>query len=63
MSLRALETLLDEIGTNSITSVNQLYCDVLRECSDFDRTVRGAPYPHPTPQGRWVQFPEIRLQS
>ena len=33
----------------------------MRACSDFDRTVRGAPFPHPTPQGRWAQFPESRL--
>ena len=36
---------------------------VLRACSDFDLTLRGAPFPHPTPQGRWVQFPETRLQG
>ena len=37
--------------------------NVLRACSDFDRFVRGAPFLHPTPQGRWVQFQKTRLQG
>ena len=36
---------------------------VLRASSDFERTVRGAPFPHHTPQGRRVQFQETRLQG
>ena len=34
---------------------------ILRVCSDFDRTVRGAPFPHTTSQERWVLFAETRL--
>ena len=35
----------------------------LRASSDSDRTIRGAPFPRPTPQRRQVQFPETRLQG
>ena len=48
-------------GTESAERAGAAAVKVLRACSDFDRS--GRPFPLPTPQGRWVQFPETRLQG
>ena len=39
----------------SLLPSHLLSLHVLKACSDFDRTVQGVPFPHPTPQGLWVQ--------
>ena len=34
-----------------------VFLSFVSACSDLDRTVRGAPFPHPAPQGCWVSVP------
>ena len=57
--VRALSAILAERrpSKKNATTAASMFCGR----AAINRTVWGAPFPHPTPQGRWVQFPETRL--